>query len=188
MSSALSAIIIALMGIGGTLASALLTQQSANNNKRQELDRTEQQRREEREYHAQQELRDARRACYVGLNTAARLFLTELTNYLHALSADEALDAVHGQVEEARREHRARHAEAQMIVPDDVLAAASAVNIQLGNLYGMLKRCEQGNPTLGEMSKEIEGMRARTWDLLAEMRALMRRDLGVASQGNSIDR
>ncbi|GAA0258790.1 hypothetical protein GCM10009527_063610 [Actinomadura nitritigenes] len=187
MNSTISAIVIALMGIGGTLASALLTQQSANNNKRQELDRSEQQRREEREYHARQEAMDARRACYVGLNTAARLFLTELTNYLHALSAGESLDAVHSQVEDVRREHRARHAEAQMIVPDDVLAAASAVNIQLGNLYGILKRCEQGDPTLGEMSKETEGMRARTWDLLAEMRALMREDLGIASQGNSMD-
>lgn len=181
MSSSTSALIIALMGISGTLASALLTQRSANKNKMRELERADQQRREDREYQAQQATIEARRACYVALNTAARLYQTELTNYLHALNSSQATAGLHEQVEEARREHRARHAEAQMVLPDVVLTAAGAVNGHLGKFYGLLRRLDLGTPEPGETIEGAESLRARSWDLLAEMRAVIRRDLGVAS-------
>jgi hypothetical protein len=180
MSSTTSALVIAAIGIAGTLASALLTQRSANNSKRQELERADQQRREEREHQAQQATIEARRACYVALNTAARLYQTELTNYLHVLNAGGSIDALHS-LDDARREHRARHAEAQMIVPDNVLAAAGAVNSQLGMLYGILRRIDHGNSGTEDTAEKAEHMRAKAWDLLADMRAVMRRDLGVTT-------
>lgn len=180
MSSTTSALLIAFLGIVGTLASALLTQHSANNSKRRELEHADRQRREEREYQARQEAVEARRACYVALNTAARLFLTELANYLYDLQAGKPTDAAREKVEEARREHRARHAEAQMIVPDPVLTAAREVNSQLGALYGVLKRIDSGSPEEGETVEEADDMRLKAWEPIATMRTVMRRDLGIA--------
>lgn len=175
----MSALLIAVMGIVGTLASALLTQYSANNSKRRELEYADRQQREEREYRALRDTIEARRACYVTLNTAARLYLTELANYLYSLQAGKPTDEFRDKVEEARREHRARHAEAQMIVPDAVLAAAGEVNRRLGTLYGVLKRIDRGSPEAGETIEEADEMRLKAWEPLANMRVVMRRDLGI---------
>jgi hypothetical protein len=175
-----SALVIALVGIAGTLSSALLTQRSANNSKVRELEWADQQRREDRTYQAKQAAVEARRTCYVALNIAARLYQTALTNYFVAVRAGAVTDEIRAEVDEIRRDHRARHAEAQMLVPDPVLVAASAVNGNLGNLYGILRRLDLGAPEPGETIEVADEMRARIWDLLAEMRSVMRFDLGIA--------
>ena len=116
------------------------------------------------------------------LNTAARLYLTELANYLYGLQEGKPTDGFRDKVEEARREHRARHAEAQMIVPDAVLAAAGEVSRRLGTLYEVLKRIDRGGPEAGETIEEADEMRLKAWGPLANMRAVMRHDLGITEQ------
>ncbi|MFE7229942.1 hypothetical protein ACFVAF_04540 [Streptomyces sp. NPDC057596] len=180
MSSSTSALVIALLGITGTLTSALLTQRSANNSKIRELERADQQRREERAYQTERVTIEGRRASYVALNIAARLYQTALTNYFVAVRAGVVTDEIRTDVDEMRRDHRARHAEAQMLVPDPVLIAAGAVNSHLGNLYGILRRLDLGDPESGETIEVAGEMRVVSWDLLTEMRTAMRRDLGIA--------
>jgi hypothetical protein len=180
MGSSTSALIIALMGITGTLVSALLTQHSANNSKLRELERADQQRQEERTYQAEQTTIEGRRACYAELNIAARLYQTALTNYLVALRLGAPSDEIRANVEETRLAHRVRHAEAQMVLPDSVLETAGAVNGNLGKFYGILKSIDLGNADSNETLETAEARRVRSWDLLAEMRAGMRRDLGIA--------
>ncbi|MGW4674377.1 hypothetical protein [Streptomyces sp. NPDC004324] len=169
------------MGIVGTLTSALLTQHSTNNNKLRELERADQQRRDERVYETEQATIESRRACYVALNIAARLYQTALTNYLVAIRSGAVTDEIRTDVDETRREHRARHAEAQMLVPDAVLVAAGTVNSHLSNLYGVLRRIDIGESEQGETIEVAAEMRSGTWAVLSAMRTIMRRDLGVAS-------
>lgn len=180
MSPSTSALVIALVGIAGTLASALLTQRSANSSKIRELERVDERRREDRAYQAEQAAIEARRSCYVALNIAARLYQTALTNYLVAIRAGAVTDEIRTDVDEMRREHRSRHAEAQMVVPDSVLEAAGAVNGNLGKFYGILKSIDLGTANADETIEAAEARRVRSWDLLREMRAAMRRDLGIA--------
>ncbi|WP_461711884.1 hypothetical protein [Streptomyces sp. DSM 41013] len=180
MSPSTSALVIALVGIVGTLASALLTQRSANNNKMRELERADQQRREERAYQTEQATIESRRACYVGLNIAARLYQTALTNYLVAIRSGAVTDDIRADVDEMRRDHRARHAEAQMLVPDTVLVAAGTVNGHLSNLYGILRRIDIDEPEQGETIEAAAEVRRDTWEVISEMRIVMRRDLGIA--------
>ncbi|MEU5482843.1 hypothetical protein [Streptomyces mirabilis] len=180
MSSSTSALVIALVGIAGTLASALLTQRSANNSKIRELERADRQRAEDRAYQAEQAAIEARRTCYVALNIAARLYQTALTNFLVAIRAGTVTDEIRTDVDDMRRDHRARHAEAQMLVPDAVLTAAGAVNSHLSNLYGILRRLDLGEPEPGETIEVAAVMRVETWDLLSAMRTVMRHDLGIA--------
>jgi hypothetical protein len=145
-----------------------------------ELERLDQQTREERAHQNEQTLIETRRGCYVALNTAARIYQTELTNYIYALTAEDVPEDQRQRVEESRLDHRARHAEAQMILPDPVLDRAGAVNRNLGQLYGILKRIDSGAAGSADTLTEAETRRQMSWDLLAEMRAEMRRDLGVA--------
>ncbi|MFD8431917.1 hypothetical protein ACFV1R_30445 [Streptomyces coelicoflavus] len=168
------------MGIIGTLASGLLTQRSANKSKLRELERADQQRRDERVYQTEQARIESRRSCYVALNIAARLYQTALTNYLVAIRSDAVTDEIRTDVEEMRRDHRARHAEAQMLVPDAVLVAAGTVNSHLSNLYGVLRRIDIGEPEQGETLESAAEMRKGAWDVLSAMRTIMRRDLGIA--------
>ncbi|MGA5821324.1 hypothetical protein ACPC54_26060 [Kitasatospora sp. NPDC094028] len=181
MDTATSALAVACMGIVGTLASGLLTHRSARKNKLQELEHADRQKDVERSHDARKAHLEARRAAYISLNGAARSYQTELTNYLHAHRAGEVSDEVREEVEGARREHRASHAEGQMILPDEILEVASAVNLHLGRLYGVLRRLDLGNPGAGETVELADSMRARSWDLLAAMRLAMRADLGVSS-------
>jgi hypothetical protein len=168
------------VGIIGTLTSGLLTQRSANNSKLRELERADQQRRDERAYQTEQALTESRRACYVALNIAARLYQTALTNYLVAIRSGAVTDEIRTDVDEMRRDHRARHAEAQMLVPDAVLVAAGTVNSHLSNLYGVLRRIDIGEPEQGETIESAAEMRRGTWGVLSAMRTIMRRDLGIA--------
>jgi hypothetical protein len=68
-----------------------------------------------------------------------------------------------------------------MVVPDSVLEKAGAVNGNLGQFYGILKGLDAGTAGPNDTVEAAETRRLRSWDLLGEMRAAMRRDLGIAS-------
>ncbi|MFZ4275633.1 hypothetical protein ACOZFM_23365 [Streptomyces arboris] len=174
-------LIVALMGIGGTLASAFMVQRNTNRLREIELRQANEVRMEERSHAEKNAGLESRRACYVSLNIAARLYQTQLTNLLVALQGELTSDEIRGNVEEARKEHRARHAEAQMVVPDEVLTHAGKVNSHLGNFYGVLRRLDLGTSASGETLELAEEMRSEVWKEIADMRHAMRRDLGITT-------
>ena len=106
MDASWSGLWIAGVGVAGTLGAAVLTQSRADRARRME---------------SQSESLERRRTCYVTLNTAARQYLTEMGNYLHALQHDEGAAASLENLEAARMTYRDSYAEAQMIVPTVVL-------------------------------------------------------------------
>ncbi|MEU1372116.1 hypothetical protein ABZ442_00450 [Streptomyces triculaminicus] len=116
-----SEIVVAVVGIAGTLLSALLTQRSANLIRLRELEQTNRQRAEEREHALLQARLEARRACYASLNAAALDYLTVLSNVSYALEAGNVSDEMRSELDQARRDHRARHADAQMVLSDTVV-------------------------------------------------------------------
>ena len=181
MSSSIGEMTVAVLGIGGTLASALLTQRSADRARVRELEHTRQLSGEEREYATRQAELEARRTCYADLNAGTREYLTVMTNFWHALKAGEVTDELRSDLDRARRDHRLRHAAAQMMVPDAVLAAASTVNRGFGDLYGLLKRLDGGTAEEGEnVDAAQEDMRGLL-DSLWAMRRVMRVDLGITA-------
>ncbi|MEU9256783.1 hypothetical protein AB0D66_34260 [Streptomyces sp. NPDC048270] len=173
----LSAVIIAVAGVAGTLGGSLLTQRGSERTKLREIELV----RGQEENH---ENRVLRRTCYVELNRDARQFTTALNRYLHLLRERGVEEADRAALEEAKNAHRDRYSEAQMIAPDEVLVPASAVNRALNKVYGQVKRLERGEPAPGETAQSAERDRQAVWDMLGEMRAAMRHDLGVSSEGS----
>ncbi|MFE5732783.1 hypothetical protein ACFQ7A_17985 [Streptomyces sp. NPDC056528] len=186
-----SALLIAVVGVAGTLGAALLTQVRADRTKRMELRVAADQRREERD-HAEELLRaeralqrqreslERRRACYIRLNTAARQYLTEMTNHLHALARGEDVAASLENLEAARLAYRDSYAEAQMIVPDVVSRPSGAAKSRLNEAYGKLREYA-ADPTahaaeLGTMEAELH---REVWPYVGAMKKAMRADLGV---------
>ncbi|MEU6378384.1 hypothetical protein [Streptomyces sp. NPDC046909] len=179
MGSSVSQIVIAVLGIGGTLASGLLTQRSANRARDREWQHTRQLQSDEREHAARQTRLEARRTCYGTLNAGTRDLLNVMTKILHALERDEVTDDLRADLDRARRDHRLRHAEATMQLPDPVMAAASTANRHLGDLYGLLMRLDTGTAEQGEDTASARERMNTVWDALWTMRHVMRVDLGI---------
>lgn len=110
----LSAVIIAVAGVAGTLGASLLTQRGAERTKLREIELV-------RDQEETRENRALRRTCYAELNRDARQFTTALNRHMHVMRERNVEDADAAALEEAKDVHRDRYSEAQMIAPDEVL-------------------------------------------------------------------
>ncbi|WP_240203327.1 hypothetical protein [Streptomyces actuosus] len=118
------------------------------------------------------------RACCIAFNTAARHYQTAQISVLHGLRAGVGVNECVEALEEARTAFRASYAEAQMLLPDPVLAAASEVSRRLNDDYGALKRSltdAPRNPAPPECEQRVQS----AWTVLTDLRRTMRRDLRI---------
>ncbi|MFE7107970.1 hypothetical protein ACFU98_40265 [Streptomyces sp. NPDC057575] len=169
----LTALLVAVVGVIGTLMSALLTQRAADRSRQREQDRAEEVRDRRAEAHE-------RWSCYVALNTSGRHYLAALTDQLHALDREAALPSVRQRLTDARDQHREVYAEAQMRLPERVLEHAGAVSHGLGAVYGMVRRLDEGLPRPGDSATAAQEGIEVLWARLREMRREMRADLGAS--------
>ncbi|MFJ8016576.1 hypothetical protein [Streptomyces sp. NPDC096339] len=168
----IGSVVIAVVGVAGTLGGAILTQRGSERVKRREIELL-------RGHEEMREQLVLRRTCYVELNRDARQFTTALNKHLHVMRERTVEDADRVALDEARDAQRDRYSEAQMIAPDTVLAPASEANQALSRLYGQVKRLERGEPGPGESMESAARDQHRVWDHLRAMRHAMREDLGV---------
>ncbi|MFF5638761.1 hypothetical protein [Streptomyces sp. NPDC012825] len=179
-----------MVGVVGTLGASLLTQSRADRTKRMEMEAAADQRREERD-HAEalleaerarnraEESIALRRACYITLNTAARQYLTAQVHFMHALRNGTGIEAALEELEARRTTLRESYAEAQMIIPLQVMADAGVASRRLNAGYGRLKQIVASTPYNQEDLNAFEAGVEQSWALLSEMRQQMRFDLGV---------
>jgi hypothetical protein len=120
MSSATVSLVVAVVGVCGTLASAIATLLLSQRAKLQELKYAERQRLAEQDAAKKQQLR----SCYVQLNANDRNYRDALLAYAYALRAGSPSEAA--EVSTARRAQRDARAEAQMAVSDEVLKVLKA--------------------------------------------------------------
>ncbi len=179
LDSAVSQIVIAVLGVGGTLAAAVITQRGADRARARELEHTRRLQQDEREYASLQAQFEARRTCYAALSAGTRDLANAMAKVLHALEAGEVTEELRSELDRARRDHRLRHAEAQMVLPDPVAETASTANRHLGAMYGLLMRLDQGTARQGESLDTAWESFDKLWDPLWKMRHVMRVDLGI---------
>lgn len=181
MSSAIFSLIIAVVGVSGTLASAVLTQRSSLRARREELAHTERVRRAEQEDADEKRRTERLRDCYVRLNANDRNYRDALLAYAYALKAGSPGEAESAEVATARRAQRDARAEAQMVVSDQVLDAEGEVNRQLTRAYSSLKRIEREDDAsvrANQLDEAIERL-DRIISMMSRVRVLMRRELGI---------
>ncbi|SED62261.1 hypothetical protein SAMN05216483_4189 [Streptomyces sp. 2131.1] len=180
MDPSLTALAVAVVGVAGTLASGVLAHRGALKAKTEELDRAERQRRDEQLAAERREALAARRASYAVFNQRLRQFHSVLSQDYFALAAGEAAPDRAREREEPRCVLRDVYAEAQMVISDDVLAAAGGVVHQLHRIHALLGRHERGD-TADESLDDIRERLERASEGLYEVRQTMRRDLGVSA-------
>lgn len=187
-----SAVVAAVVGVVGTLGAAFVTQSRADRTRRMELEAAHAQRREERR-HAEELLRaeraeqkaqslmDLHRSCYISLNTSMRQYMTAQVNLLHALQEGIGVDLCLEQLEACRIAQRDSFAEAEMVVPDEVLTAATAAGHRLNTGYGLLKRVSVTSPCDQEELNAFAAGVDEAWGQLSLMQKRMRQALGIES-------
>jgi hypothetical protein len=136
MSADLTTVVVAILGAVGTLSSPLLTQRFADRAKRQDFEFELERRREDRHEDDRRSAAEERREIYAQLNTAARRYEQAIYQYLRAISEGPARPDQQAKLVAARETFRELYSDAQMILPDRVLAAAMDMSYGLGQAYG----------------------------------------------------
>ncbi|WP_246234611.1 hypothetical protein [Streptomyces boluensis] len=166
-------VLVAMMGVAGTLGGALLTQRGAERAKRRELEMTQ-------TIQEARENRELRRRCYSELHRDARQFATALSRHLYVLRDGPPGEEDIRVLEDSKATYRDRWSEALMIAPDSVISPARELNGRLTRVHGQVKRLEQGNARPGETLRSAAESQHGLWSPIGAMREAMRRDLGVS--------
>ncbi|WP_406860713.1 hypothetical protein ABZO31_09745 [Streptomyces sp. HUAS MG47] len=172
----IGAMVIAIVGVAGTLGAAVLTQRGADRTKRRELELT-------RAFQEAREQRELRRRCYSELHRDSRQFATALSTHLFVVRDRTTSDADIRALEDAKDLHRNCWSETLMVAPDSVIEPAGIVNTALTRVYAQVKRIEQGRPKPGETEVSAAEAQRALWPLIKTMREAMRRDLGITEDG-----
>ncbi|WP_369244238.1 hypothetical protein [Streptomyces sp. R41] len=179
MDSAVAGLLAAVVGVGGTLGSAWLTQRRGDASRREEWEHLERTRRAELVAQQAESGREARRTAYTEFNAAARHYLATLNDHAHVLHIGYDPQESLSTVETARADYRRRYAEAQMTVPDTVLTEVRRVDVGLGSVYGVLARLTHGTAREADDIEDVRDEIKQAWRDLSTMRSTMRADLGV---------
>jgi hypothetical protein len=191
MNTDIATIVVAILGVAGTLSAPLLAQQAASRAKQSEFNMERAVKEAELQENRRRQVFEERRSVYASLNTAARQYLEELRANLRMLVAGELADERRSDLAQARQRFRELYSDAQMILPDRVLEHAIRVSQGLGEAYGAVKRLDTLSAQTpldpensSDRSQVIEQTRTfcRTtvYDQIVELRNVMRHDLGVA--------
>jgi hypothetical protein len=181
MNSNVAALVVAVVGVAGTLLAALLTQRSNVRTKELELkDQREQRMEEDRRINLKE-----RRETYIALNAAARGYRRAMKNRVF-----EDTDETNTQLEQARQEFDHRNAEAQLIAREEVLRVAYSVSTELAKSFGRVKQFddERDKSSADYQAREREErdqlitmLDGPVADGIRWLRRVMRDDLGVTN-------
>jgi hypothetical protein len=187
MSGSVTALLVAVVGVLGTLAATVLTQRYSMRAKQQEIEaqlkqaevQFKQRSAELTEERWRAALKD-RRDCYIALNTAARAFRRAIKNCLF-----EGLDKMGAELEQARQTFMDQYSEAQIILPEAVRKEARPVYDRLTDAYGEVKKLGDKWPIPIDHPEGEELQSYLNHDVdraIRQLRNAMRRDLGIDDQ------
>ncbi len=181
MSSAIISLVVAVVGVCGTLASAIFTQLLSQRAKLEELKHTDLRSLAEREAVEKQRKVDQLRSSYVQLNANDRNYRDAMLALAYALKAGSLAEVEAAEVATARRKQRDTRAEAQMVVSEDVLAEEGPVNAQLTVAYRRLKHIQQEDDASAreQLLHETIELLDEIISMLSRVRVIMRMELGV---------
>lgn len=178
MNSNVTALVVAVVGVAGTLFAALLTQRSYMRSKKLELSDQQKQREAEQLRVNLKERRDV----YIGLNAAARGYRRAMKNYLF-----EYTDQTKADLDRAWQEFNHCYAEEQLIAHAEVLKVAHSASTELAEAFGRIKKFDAqrqrgvlaGSGDQDEHEALIAMLDGSVAEVLRLLRRVMREDLGV---------
>jgi hypothetical protein len=187
VSGDLVALLVAALGMLGTLSSPIVAQRLSARTKREESDAQRRDALEGRDHTRRETLAKEKKAAYVAFNAAARRYRIELMNRLHEVGSGTPGEAGRGELRDSRRAYSLGLAEMQIVASDSVMEVVEQVTSNLYRAYKAIKSLEDGTPDPGWSFEETQDHLIHTWDHWASMRKAMRNDLGLDESSESID-
>jgi hypothetical protein len=164
------ALVLALVGVLGTLSASIVTQILSARNQSRAFGL---QIRRERE----QEMQAIKRACYVAMFANSRRYRVELMNYLYAIRAKAVNDGARAALEEARRAYSTSVAETELTADAEVLTAIKQVDKVLAGSFARIKALEREGPQSNSSFEEVMSTLGTFWDLWPSLQDALRREL-----------
>jgi hypothetical protein len=170
MSAGFGALVLALVGVLGTLSASIVTQVLSARNQSRAFDL---QARREQELGEQ----STKRSCYIAMFANSRRYRIELMNYLYAVRAKAVDDAARADLEEARRAYSTSVAETELTAGAEVIATIKSIDRVLSPSFARIKMLERDDPQSSSSFEEIQTTLGTFWDLWPGMQHAMRREL-----------
>jgi len=181
MNGTITALIIAIVGVCGTLTAPIVSQRLSARARREEFDQQRLQKADEYARGQQRETFAAKRSCYIALFVATRRYRVELMNYLHTVNQGKLDDNARSRLEDARFTFHACVSEAQLTGSLAVLEELEPIRVGTTKAYGAIRSLEYGDPEPDGSFEEIKAFLFKIWDNeWPRVQRAMRADLGVA--------
>ncbi|MFJ8744117.1 hypothetical protein ACIRL2_32665 [Embleya sp. NPDC127516] len=172
-------LIVAIVGVVGTLAAGVFAQRGAMKSKIIELRHAERMHIDTEAENARRAHLEARRQSYGDLNQALRDKYTHLLHHWRTLKANQTIEPSQVQVEdESEGELRAAYAKAQMIAADNVIELVGPLVQRLYLVHRVVRQHDRGE-TPDENLDALKAHIDKAAEMLYEVRQVMRRDLGI---------
>jgi len=175
----LIALLVAAVGMLGTLSSPVIAQRLSARTKREESEAQRRDALEGRDHARREAISREKKAAYVAFNAAARRYRVELMNYLHAIANLATDEAARKELRDTRRAYSLGLAEIQIVASDSVMEVVERVTSNLSRAFKAIKDLEQETPEPGWSFEETQDHLVHIWDNWASMRKAMRNDLGL---------
>jgi hypothetical protein len=179
MSANTVALIVAIVGVIGTLTASIIGQVLSARARRQELELQRLQRHDDYEREQQQNVLANKRNCYITMISAARRYRLELMSYLYAIDQGHIRANATRSLEDARLSFNVSISETQLTGTRSVLEALEPIRDGLAESYTATKNMEQEASESNESFEDIKTNLLTLWGEWPRLHAAMRNDLGV---------
>ncbi|MEU1076085.1 MULTISPECIES: hypothetical protein [unclassified Streptomyces] len=180
MNSGGIALLVAVVGVAGTLLAPVTTTWVGSRARLQEFELQQRADQAARLFEEAQQNLERRRDTYVALNTSARAYRILLMEDLQALRRG-AHPGANGDTEASRVEFQSIYAQAQMLVPDAVLETCQAVRVALADARKQLTALLEDTTLDLEKWQDVHTHLIQLWDVIGAMQRAMRQDLGITT-------
>jgi hypothetical protein len=179
MNATITALLIAIVGVIGTLLAPIVSQRLSARARREDFEMQRSQRQDEHYHEQQEKILANKRTCYITMISAARRYRLELMSYLYAVNRGTVDDGARDRLEEARLAFNTALAETQLTATTPVLEALEPISKGMRESYTATKNLEQGASGLDSSFEEIRTFLLKLWDVWPRLHEAMRDDLGV---------
>ncbi|MEU9060708.1 hypothetical protein AB0D13_18115 [Streptomyces sp. NPDC048430] len=178
MSTGVIALLVAVVGVAGTLLAPITTAWVSSRSRRQEFELQQGSDRAKRHIDDAQAYLERRRDTYVALNSGARRYRFLMMEDLYAVRRGADPDPA---TELARVEFQDTYAQAQMLVPDAVLQPCQTVRVALAEARKLMESLTEDVTHDQQKWQETHAFLITMWEPLGAMQLAMRQDLGISA-------
>ncbi len=178
MSTGVIALLVAVVGVTGTLLAPITTAWVSSRSRRQEFELQQRSDQTQRHIDDVQANLERRRDIYVALNSGARRYRFRMMEDLYALRSGADADPA---TEVVRVEFQDTYAQAQMLVPDEVLRCCQTVRVALAEARKLMASLTGDAALDQQMWQEAHSFLIQMWDAIGVMQLAMRQDLGIST-------